>query len=101
MHFNIFIICYEDFEDFLKTLIDGEGGKVAPFYLNSASSYKYKYIVKIILLGRLKLVDYSSESKWLNTYRYSDSKLLPLCKRERKLHPPKATLCLLYRTELN
>ena len=44
---------------------------------------------------------YSSKSKWLDTYRYSDSQLPSLCKPERKLHSPKATLCVLYRTKLN
>ena len=44
---------------------------------------------------------YSSKSKWLDTYRYSDSQLPSLCKPERKLHSPKATLVVLYRTKLN
>ena len=44
---------------------------------------------------------YSSKSKWLDTYRYLNSQLPSLCKPERKLHSPKATLCVLYRNELN
>ena len=44
---------------------------------------------------------YLSKSKWLDTYRFSDSQLRSLCKPERKLHSPKATLCVLYRTKLN
>jgi hypothetical protein len=44
---------------------------------------------------------YLSKSKWLDTYRYLDSQLPSLCKPEWKLHSPKATLCVLYRTKLN